>query len=102
VFETEDKLAHLIALKGECDRLEHELAAELVQQAGYKKGDLVEDQSTGLWYEVSGAHGYFWLNEMKISLEVRRYWRSGRKTGKTARSTSHISASNLIKVERPA
>lgn len=78
---------------------EAQIAKHVLAQLPFGKGDLVEHKFSGLQYrvkEVSCSMGMH--SRVSVYIVGYRYYRTGRKAGTEARSWTHISASDVVKV----
>lgn len=96
---TPDQMDRLKAAEKALDAVKQEVSNTVLAHIGFGKGDLVIDTSTGLQYRVDHASGYVGLRgDIGVTVWGRRVWKSGRKAGHEARSSSVLYASFLEKV----
>jgi hypothetical protein len=64
-------------------------------------GEIMVHKFNGLRYKVEGFHAYPVRGDgVRISISARRYYQSGRREGRTARSASFVSFSDLEKISK--
>lgn len=95
-----DALARLRLLKSEVAQIEADISADIVRQAGFTIGDLVEDKLTGYQYRIKGASGYEHEGYGNIIIRGNRVWKQGRKAGREASSDSWLRTSDLVIIEK--
>lgn len=92
-----NELAEIETAKRECERKINE---EALKNVGVKPGEIMVNKYTGLHYQITGFRAYVNIpGHVKISVDAYRYYKSGRRAGKTARSSSWINFEDLEKVE---
>lgn len=91
-----DKLA---AAKQVVAKIEQEINQTALRNLGIKPGEIFCHTETGLHYKIEGFHAWADLNTVRISVDAYRYYQSGRRAGRTARSRSHLSFSSLERVK---
>lgn len=100
----QDLLRRRIDAQNTLNACDKEIERIVLEHAGLKVGDVLEEPDSGLRYELSHASAHITNSgelgpATGISLRGRRVYKTGRKAGKTARSDwSHIS-SRAEKVE---
>ena len=81
------------------EAIKREISEIALENIGLKAGDIVEEQNSGLHYEVQQCSSWVdFSNTIQISVQGKRLWRSGRKAGKTAYSATHLSFGSLVKI----
>ncbi len=81
------------------EAIKREISDIALANIGLKFGDVVEEKNSGLHYEVQQCSSWVdRLNVVQISVQGKRLWKSGRKAGTTAYSSTHLSLSSLEKV----
>lgn len=66
---------------------------------GFTKGDLVTDKSTGLQYRLDYVNAWIRCGQVQLSVAGKRVWKSGRKAGREAYTSSFLAMPDLEKVE---
>lgn len=78
---------------------ESDISQTVLKHIGLQKGDLVRHRYNGLVYEID--YGYAYVDDgmfPRVSVAARRKYQSGRRAGRTAASSSHISWNDLEKL----
>lgn len=83
----------------EKEAAEQAMSNVVLASVNLKKGDVVEDTSNGLHYTLDYCSVHFNGRKVGISVAGKRTWKSGRKAGRTAYTSSFLSLSDLKKVE---
>jgi len=80
--------------------LEASINTQGIERLGLKPGDLVEDTSNGLQYSIVDFYvGVDLRGNVHTSIRAARYYRQGRRAGRTAVTPSHFRASQLEPVK---
>lgn len=61
-------------------------------------GEIMKGKYNGLSYMIEGFSAYVDRQRVRISVNARRYFQSGRREGRTAYSTSYVSFDELEKL----
>lgn len=96
---TTDQMNRLRVAEKALDAVKREISDTVLTHVGFGKGDLVVDTSSGFQYRVDSATGYIGVGgHVTVTVWGRRVWKSGRKAGREARSSSVLYTSFLEKV----
>ncbi len=97
---TQDQIDRLKRAEAETDAARQDISKTFLAHYGIKKGDLVEDTSTGLHYRIDWASvSLSRTDEPHVHVSGRRVWKSGRKAGREAHSTSFLIGSCIKKID---
>ncbi len=97
---TDDQMDRLKAARNALNAVEREVSDTVMAHIGFSKGDLVIDNMTGLQYRVDSASGYVGMHDrIGVTVWGRRVWRTGRKAGREAYTSSVLHTENLEKVK---
>lgn len=74
---------------------EAEISRLILEHYGIAKGDILQDPDTGCQYKVLSAHGYRRsigadMYDNRCYVQAVRYFKSGNRAGRTARSSTHL------------
>lgn len=84
-----DLIMKLALLKADARIAEQKISEVACANLGIAVGGIMIDKYSGLYYKIKGFSAYVDMrNQVKISVQAYRYYRTGRKAGKTAKSTS--------------
>lgn len=95
-----DLIMKLSLLKADARVVEKKISDLACKNLGIAVDEIMIDKYSGLTYKIKGFTAYVnGQNEVKISVQGYRYYRTGRKAGKTAMSSSFgLSFDNLEKL----
>lgn len=81
------------------DDVKRRVSHAALANIGMKKGDLVVDEDSGLHYRLEWCSVWINRNEVEVSVQGRRVWKSGRKAGREAYTASFLRFKSLKKVD---
>lgn len=94
-----DQIENIVLAKKALHQAEQSVTDTALKHIGINKGDTVEDIYSGYHYEVSSAVVHTSTGRVSISILGYRVWRTGRKAGKRAYSTTFLNMTDVKKVE---
>lgn len=92
-------LAELEEVERHAAAVKAKISEAALTKIGFKKGDVVRDKESGLHYRLESCSVYVSAGKVGISVMGRRMWKSGRKAGREAHSSSWLTYAWLEKVE---
>lgn len=96
----DDMLRDLVAAEKRVAEIQKKISDAALANLDVKPGEIMKNIYTGLHYQVSGFSAYVSMGErVKISVNARRYYKSGRREGRTAYSNSFINFEDLERAE---
>lgn len=75
------------------------VSVRLLAESGYFVGDLIQLKDSGLMYKIERMHGSsapYSTQDFSVMFTTRRFYRQGRRAGRTANSTTHIWLSDNV------
>ena len=79
--------------------IEEAINEVVLRNLGLKSGQIMRNKWNGLTYKIDRFNPYVSDGRVRITVIAYRYYQSGLRAGKTARSSSYISFDNLEKVD---
>lgn len=100
---SDEQIARMREVEAELQAAQQDISTTFLANYGLKKGEVVEDTTTGLHYRLEWCNVHFPRlgrgDQPSVSMSGYRLWKSGRKAGREAHSLSFLSGSNVKKVE---